>query len=62
MSTTEIALNNLIIGQGWERDAATPERLGKFLNPRAAELALVNVTADSLEQMSDEEFDQLLAA
>lgn len=46
MAETEIALDNLINEQGWKEGAASPERIGSFLNRRMAQLALAEAEAD----------------
>lgn len=70
MSTTELQAHEArltdqlihVQEQGWREGAATPERRHRLLGPLMAEYALADVTADTLEDMSDEEFDQFLAA
>jgi hypothetical protein len=55
MADTEQALDNLINGQGWGEGAASPERLGSFLNRRMAQLALAEaeVGAEAYEDFED---------
>ena len=58
MTKHENELNNIILEQGWKEGAASPERLGSFLNRRMAALALADTEAD---EFIEEDFVELAA-
>jgi hypothetical protein len=49
MTKSEIELNNIILEQGWKEGAASPERLGSFLDRRMAALAIADADEDFTE-------------